>query len=118
MSSRRLLLIERNRVLLVAKLFPWGLLCLNGVFYMARIAAGILAAARSKGEVSRFPGWTGKMRIAWTLLRADWEALKMAPRMLRKRASLQPIRKLTSSQVMDLLRRHQISLKDLSELAN
>jgi hypothetical protein len=42
----------------------------------------------------------------------------MAPRMLRKRASLEPIRKLTSSQVMDLLRRHQISLKDLSELAN
>src|SRR5580698_9662494 len=32
-SGRRLELIERNRVLLAAKLFPWSLLWLNGVYY-------------------------------------------------------------------------------------
>src|SRR6266852_1229532 len=36
-SARRLTLIERNRVLLVVKLFPWNLLWLNGVYLLARI---------------------------------------------------------------------------------
>ncbi|HSW50915.1 MAG TPA: glycosyltransferase family 2 protein, partial [Bryobacteraceae bacterium] len=53
-SSLRLELIERNRVLLAAKLFPWSLLWLNGLYYLARVAAGALAAARGKGEIGRF----------------------------------------------------------------
>jgi len=40
-SGRRLELIERNRVLLAAKLFPWSLLWLNPLFYCARLLAGV-----------------------------------------------------------------------------
>ena len=44
-SARRLTLIERNRVLLVVKLFPWNLLWVNGGYYLARnFAAGMAAA--------------------------------------------------------------------------
>src|ERR1700692_917439 len=43
-SERRLVLIERNRVLVGAKLFPWSLLWLNGVYYLTRLAAGFWAA--------------------------------------------------------------------------
>ena len=47
-SARRLTLIERNRVLLVAKLFPWNLLWLNGAYHLARIGAGAIAVARQQ----------------------------------------------------------------------
>lgn len=116
-SARRLELIERNRILLAAKLFPWSLLCLNGVFYLARIMVGIMAALQGKGEISRHPGLRGKVQVAMALVRADLAALRLLPRMLRKRRGLRPIRKLSPSQLRRLLLQYQIPLKELSEQA-
>jgi len=117
LAPRRLELIERNRVLLALKLFPWSLLWLNGVFYLIRLAAGLWAAMRNKGEVSRFPGLSGKLRVIRALLRADLQALKMTPRMLRKRRTLKPIRRINSWNLTRLLLSNRISLKELMEEA-
>lgn len=116
-STRRLELIERNRVLLAAKLFPWSLLWLNGAYYLARLAAGTVAAARGKGEVSRHPGPGGKLAVAMALIRADFAALLLLPKMLRKRGQINRIRKLSPAQVRQLLFRFRISLKELTEQA-
>ena len=116
-SERRLELIERNRVLLAAKLFPWSLLWLNGAYYLARIMAGFWAAATRKGEVGRHPGMTGKIRAALSLLKGDLAALKLLPRMLAKRRSIERIRKLSPREVRSLLLRHRITLKELTEQA-
>jgi hypothetical protein len=115
LSTRRLELIERNRILLAAKLFPWSLLWLNGAYYATRIAAGLMAAVRGKGEVSRFPGLRGKLKVATALIRADFAALWMLPRMLRKRRRLKSIRQLTPAQLRRLLLDSRISLKTLTE---
>ncbi len=114
-SPRRLVLIERNRVLLAAKLFPWSLLWLNGVYYLMRLAAGLWAALRGRGEVGRYVGFGGKLRAALALLKGDLEALLLLPRMLRKRRELERIRKLTPRQVKRLILDHRISLKQLNE---
>jgi GT2 family glycosyltransferase len=114
-SSRRLELIERNRILLAAKLFPWSLLCLNGLYYTARISAGMAAAARGKGEIGRFPGIRGKLRAATAILRGDLQALRMLPRMLRKRSEIERLRRLSPSQVRRLILSHRIELRKLTE---
>jgi GT2 family glycosyltransferase len=114
-SLRRVELIERNRILLAAKLFPWSLLWLNGVFYLARLVAGAWAALRGKGEISRFPGWTNKLRVAAAMGRGDLEALRMLPKILRKRRQITRIRKLTPAAVRRLLWNNRISLKTLSQ---
>jgi len=116
-SSRRVELIERNRVLLAAKLFPWSLLWLNGAFYLARIGAGLWAAARGRGEMAKFPGLAGKLRLGAALVRGDIEALRLLPRMLRKRRELARIRRLSDRQILELLLRHRISLRELVEQA-
>ncbi len=116
-STKRLELIERNRILLAAKLFPWSLLWLNGAYLLARIAAGAWAAARNKGEASRYQGLGNKLRMTWTLLLADLKAIPLLPRMFRKRRQLGAIRKLSSSQVKSLLKRHRITLRELTEQA-
>lgn len=116
-STTRLRLIERNRVLLAAKLFPGTLLWRNGAYYLARLLAGAMAALRNRGEMRRFSTPTEKLRAALAVLTGDLEAIRMLPKTWRKRKALRPIRRLTSSQITALLKRHQISLKELSEQA-
>jgi hypothetical protein len=111
-SVRRLELIERNRILLAVKLFPWSLLLLNPLFFAARLAAGVVAACRSAGETAYFPGLAGKWRMARALAGGQLEALRMAPRMLRKRAQIIRIRRLTPSQVRRLIWSNRMRLRD------
>lgn len=114
-SARRLELIERNRVLLAIKLFPWSLLWLNGAYYLARLAASLWATLRSRGEVAQFPGIRAKLQAVLALIRGDLQALALLPRMLRKRRSLNRIRKLSPRQVRKLILEHRIPLKQLTE---
>lgn len=116
-SVRRLHLIERNRVLLAAKLFPLPLLFLNPFYYVARLVAGAQAAFRGTGEAALFPGWRGKLRLAAALLWGDLEALLMLPRTLAKRRQLRSIRKLNGQQVTELILSHRIGLRELSTQA-
>jgi GT2 family glycosyltransferase len=114
-STQRLALIERNRVLLAAKLFPWSLLWLNPAYYLVRIAAGAWAAVRGLGETALYPGATGKLAIAAALIRGDCQALPLLPRMLRKRREIELIRKLSPRQVRELILENGISLRELHE---
>jgi GT2 family glycosyltransferase len=111
-SGRRIELIERNRVLLALKLFPWSLLALNPFYFAIRLAGGLAAASRGAGETAHFPGLRGKWIIARSLARGDWEALKMAPRMLRKRAEIARIRRLSGREVRRLLLAHRLALRE------
>ena len=88
-SARRLELIERNRVLLALKLFPWSLLWLNPVYFAARLAAGMRGGGPRRGRhgaLSRDCAANGRSRGRWCA--ATSQALRLAPRMLRKRADI------------------------------
>jgi GT2 family glycosyltransferase len=113
-SAWRLELIERNRLLLAMKLFPWSLLWLNPVFFVARLAAGLAAAGRGMGDTAHFPGWRGKWTMACALLRGDLAALRLGPRMLRKRAAIRHISRLTPAQLRGLLWAHRLPLRDVA----
>lgn len=116
-SVRRLELIERNRILLATKLFPWSLLWLNGAYYLARLGAGAWAATTGRGEAARFPGARGKLMIAAALLKGGISAMALLPRMLLKRRDLRRIRKLKPRDVRRLLLAHRITLREISEQA-
>jgi len=113
-SARRLELIERNRVLLAAKLFPWSLLWLNGAYYLARLAAGLWYARKGTGDTAHFPGLRGKLTIVRALAAGDLEALRLLPRMLRKRRDLERIRKLSPAEVRRLIFQYRIPLRELA----
>lgn len=116
-SVRRLHLIERNRVLLAAKLFPWSVLWLNGAYFLARVLLTGWAGLRKKGELGRLPGIRGQLRAAIAVLSGDLSALKLLPRMLRKRRDLRRTRQLSPKQVRQLLRQYRIPLKTLAQQA-
>jgi GT2 family glycosyltransferase len=116
-SARRITLIERNRVLLAVKLFPWNLIWLNGAYYMARIGAGLWAALRNQGELRRYSGTRGKLSAAMALAWGTITAIPLIPSMLRKRRAFRSKRRLTSRQIRSLLLRHRISLREISKAA-
>jgi hypothetical protein len=111
-SPRRLELIERNRLLLALKLFPWSLLWLNPLYFAARVVAGIGAAGRGEGDTVHFPGWRGKLRMAMALVRGDLAALRLMPRMLRKRTAIGRIRRMAPREVRRLILTHRLTLKE------
>ncbi len=51
----------------------------NVGYYLARLAAGTLAALKNKGEIRHFSTPGQKVQAAWTMLRADWAAVRMIP---------------------------------------
>jgi GT2 family glycosyltransferase len=113
-SGRRLELIERNRVLLAVKLFPWSLLCLNPLYFAVRLVAGAAMAGRRLGDTTHFPGAGGKLRIMRALVAGDWQALGMLPRMLRKRAQIGRIRRLAPREVRRLILENRLTLKEVA----
>src|SRR5437763_12399859 len=113
-SGRRLELIERNRVLLAVKLFPWSLLWLNTLYFAVRLVAGAAMAGRGEGDTAHFPGVAGKWRIVRALAAGDWQALRMMPRMLRKRSEIAHLRRLTPGEVRRLLLAHRLTLKEVA----
>lgn len=118
LSSRRLELIERNRVLLAVKHFPGSLLWMNAFYFGIRLLAGAVAGARGRGEAGKFTGVGAKVRLATALLKGLAAGIRLAPSTWRKRRQLDPIRRLTGREVRDLILSHRISLKALSEGAN
>ncbi|QOY91065.1 glycosyltransferase family 2 protein [Paludibaculum fermentans] len=115
LNPLRITLIERNRLLLAVKLFPGSLLWRNGAYYLARLLAGLWAALRKRGEISRFQSPSSKLKAFLALLKGDWQALQMLPSTLRKRRALKPLHRLSPSQVHQLILSHRISLKELSQ---
>ena len=111
-SALRLELIERNRLLLALKLFPWSLLALNPLYFAARAVAGYRASRRGEGDTAYFPGMRGKWRMAGALLKGQLGALRLLPKMLRKRRALGALRRLSPGDVRRLILAHRLSLKE------
>ena len=113
-SPLKVMLVERNRLLLAIKNFPLPLLLLNPYWTMRRFGWNFYAALRRKGSASRFiqsHGWRRLLiNLAWSYL----SAAKQLPVALRNRRRIQRTRRLSGREVHDLLRRFQIDLQELT----
>ena len=116
-SERRTFLIERNRIWLAVKLFPWRLLWLNPFYFALRVTATALAAARGRGEGDRLVAALGPYRLLRCLVKAHLAGWAGAPAMLRKRRRLRALRRLSAAEIARLIRHSSISLQDLVSTA-
>jgi GT2 family glycosyltransferase/SAM-dependent methyltransferase len=113
-SEERIVLVERNRIWLAVKLFPWRLLVLNKYYTAVRLATNALAAIRGQGEAGSFAGARGWWALARCLLRAWGQAIKGLPRMLGKRREVCAFQRLSTREFLDLLARFRISARELA----
>ena len=112
-SPERIFLIERNRLWLVFKHFPWRMWPLVPFYYLKRTLASAGSAVRGEGDAAQAGRSLGAWGLLKCLIRAHAAAFIGLPRMLRKRRDLRPIRKLSGSEIAAFLERNRIPLEDL-----
>lgn len=112
-SERRIFLIERNRIWLAAKLFPFRLLCLSPFYFIVRLIATAAASLAGRGEARKASEAISLPLLIKCVIRANWAALRGLPAILRKRREVARFRKLSASESVRLIRRFRIPLAEL-----
>lgn len=112
-STDRLFLIERNRLWLVFKHFPWRMWPGVPFFYLRRLLASARAAGQGVGDAALAKAELSTPRLIQCLIRAHVAALLGLPKMLAKRRRFRRSRRLSASEIAALLKRHSISLEEL-----
>ena len=107
--------VERNRLWVALKNFPWPVLLIVPFVSLARYFWQFSAARGASGAAAEFirsgNSWS---TVAGILLRAHRETLLQLPALLRKRAQMRKRRRLSSLEFIRLMYRHHISAKDLA----
>ena len=113
-SEQRIFLIERNRLWLAAKLFPWRLLWLNPFYFLLRLVLTALAALAGRGDAGAARSSIGISGLLKCIIRAEMAALAGLPAMLRKRREIRSFRRLTPAQVAQVIHRFRLPLSGLA----
>ncbi len=113
-SPLKVMLVERNRLLLAVKNFTWPLLLMNPYWSMRRFAWHAYAASKRQGAAGRFAAAQGWGRLMLILVWAHLSAARLLPRALRSRRKIQETKRLSNREILDLLRRFQIDLRTLT----
>ncbi len=113
-SPLKIMLVERNRMLLAIKNFPLALLLLNPYWSLRRFGWHAYAAMRRRGASGRFVTTHGWLLAAFNLGWSCLSAAKRLPRALRSRRQIQKTKRLSNREVIDLLRRFQIDVRELT----
>ena len=73
-----------------------------------------MLAQGNRGDTAHFPGVGGKLTILKALAQGDFAALRLVPRMLRKRAAIRRLSRLTPSEIRRLLLAHRLRLSEVA----
>ena len=113
-SPLKVMLIERNRLLLAVKNFPWTLLLQNPFWTLRRLSWTAYAILRRSGAAARFVETNGWRQTIFNLLWSYASAMNLLPQAFRKRRIIQRTKRLSNAEMLSLLRRFQISLRELT----
>jgi GT2 family glycosyltransferase len=109
--------VERNRLYMVVKNFPSGMLWRVPFAALARYWWHLveMLAGRGKGAEFRQDGHSA-MLLPWLVLRAHFAAFAKLPTLLAERRNIRARRKLSTAQFLQLAERHSISLRKVAAL--
>jgi GT2 family glycosyltransferase len=113
-SPLKVMLIERNRILLAVKNFPWPLLVQNPFWTVRRLCWSAYGVMRRRGSAARFLEKNGWRQIVVNLLWSYLSAVKLLPDALRKRRTIQRTKRVSNREMLTLLRRFQINVRELT----
>ena len=117
-SPFKLYLVERNHYFAALKNFPLPMLALLPFFTLQRYLTQGAVVLGAKGSGGEFLASGTRSACVWALLRGMRDAALALPVLLKKRAALRPVRKLTNREMMQLLKRYRLSFKELLDVEN
>ncbi len=104
--------IERNRMWVLVKTFPLGMILLSPWLTLWRFAWNGASLVSGRGSAAGFRRERSAGALALALAKALWHGLLGAPRMWAKRKTL--IRRVDAKQIKQLLRRGRISARAIA----
>ena len=113
-SPLKVMLVERNRLLLAVKNFSLWLLLQNPYWTLRRLAWNAYALLRRQGSAARFVETNGWGRLIFNLGWSYLSAARLLPEALRQRRMIQRTKRLSDREVLELLRRFQIDVRELT----
>ena len=102
-SSLKAFYVERNRVFVLVKLFPWPLILVSPLHTATRLALQAYAGVAGRGAAGRLARERSILHLVVVALRAYASALLGLPRMLRARRRQRALRRLDRRQFRRLL---------------
>ncbi|MDX2181864.1 MAG: glycosyltransferase family 2 protein [Bryobacteraceae bacterium] len=115
-SLRKLYLVERNRILVNFKNLSWAAFFASFWFAFWRYGLHALSFASGRGLEGRARRSEGVSAIglAWTLLRAHWDALVRLPGLWPERRRIDRLASLSRGAFTKSLRRYRVSLASIA----
>ena len=111
-SSLKAFYVERNRVLVLLKLFPASLVLASPAYTAARLALQAWGVATGRGAAARLAERRSPAHLAGLTLRAYASALRALPGTLRERRRLRPLRRLSTAGFRALLDEFRLTARD------
>jgi GT2 family glycosyltransferase len=113
LSPFKVYLVERNHYWVVVKNHPLGMLFALPFYTLLRYGEQVRTVLRGGGVGSEFRAGPAKSALVKALLAGVAGSLLRLPRMLSKRRRLKRLRRLSSAETAELLRRYRISFREL-----
>lgn len=113
-APEKIYLVERNRLWLAIKLFPWPLLVANPLFTVYRWAWNLIGFICGRGVAGNFRKEGSASSLATTILRANLDAIGELGRVLRQRKKIRVSRRIGNLRFLRLLWRFRISARRLA----
>jgi len=113
-SPEKIYLVERNRLWLAMKSFPWLLLAFSPLLTANRWAWNLLAALMKKGAAGNFRRQSSLVDLLKVLFRAYRDGFRGLPLMLKARKLIRRDRRMSDWQFYGLLWRFRISARRLA----
>lgn len=108
-SSLKAFYVERNRVLVLFRLFPLRTILMSPIFTLARLALQGWGALTGRGAAARLAADTTLLHLVGVTLRAYASALRALPHVLGERWRERGKRRLTTREFVALLREFRLT---------
>ncbi len=113
-SPFKAFLVERNRVWVLLKYYPMGLILASPYFTVKRLLIQLYGAMTGKGASGRFLEQQSVLQALVILIRAWFSALAKLPKIVRQRRSYSKERRISRSERSRLFREFRISARELA----
>jgi len=111
-SSTKAFYVERNRVLVLFKLFPASLILLSPFYTVARLALQTLGAVTGRGAAGKLARERSVLHLAVLTVRAYASALRLLPAVIRERWQRRRIRRLSTPEFLRLLDEFRLTARE------
>ena len=113
-STLKAYYVERNRVWVLARTFPWWLIILSPAFTLVRLACQAWGAVTGRGAAGRLVREQSFLAGIGVAVRATISGFGGLPRILRLRRGDRSFRRLGGLEFLRLLRTYRLPLRDVA----